>query len=451
MYGSNDTGTAAAGGELRRRSGLLALALMTVLTGCDTEGLLEVSLPGRVTEDALESPRLAETLAFSVVNDVECAWDNYVAAATHHSDEWIQSSGNATMRRWGLRDITPTFAAYVAGSCTTSYGLFTPLHTARVQAESHFDRISAFATSDVPRRTEFLATIRVYGAFPLLAFGETFCETPLDGEDRSRSPEELLQLAESRFSEGIQLAGEAGLNPIRYAALVGRARVRLGLGDYTGAIADAEQVPEGFMFYATRDQSPARRQNRHYSSVAGGEGDPESRKHATIAPSYRDVTWKGVPDPRINVRWDGGLGFDFATAHWTHDKVPQGFATPVRMASWEEAQLFIAEASAITGDLDRARAILNEFHTRAGIPPVTAGDIPTQSDVIRHVIEERRRELFVEGGHRLRDQLRWRGTEFQIPFLGEPGSDHPNGVDDQGQPYENATCFPLPDIERVGG
>ena len=58
-----------------------------------------------------------------------------------------------------------------------------------------------------------------------------------------------------------------------------------------------------------------------------------------------------------------------------------------------------------------------------------AADIPTQADVIRHVIEERRREFFVEGGHRLRDHLRWRGTEFDIPFLGEPrfGPSGPRG------------------------
>jgi starch-binding outer membrane protein, SusD/RagB family len=422
-----------------------------LLVGCDTSGLLDVDLPGRVTEDALSNPALASTLVASVVNDVECAWDNFVAAATHHSDEWIQSSGNATMRRWGLRDITPTFAAYVQGSCTTSYGLFTPLHIARVQAESHFDRISGFSQDEVPRRTEFLATIRAYGAFPLVAFGEAFCETPLDGGDQIMTPTDLLELAESRFTEALQLAEQAGLPEIRHLALVGRARARLGLEDYAGVIADAELVPEGFIFHATRDESPARRQNRHYSSIAGGEGDPESRKHATVAPSYRGVTWKGEPDPRVNTRFDGGLGFDFATAHWTHDKVPQGFSTPVRMASWEEAQLFIAEAAAITGDLDRARSILDGFHSRAGIPPVTADDIPTQDDVIAHVIEERRRELFVEGGHRLRDHLRWRGTRFEIPFLGEPGSDHPNGVDDQGQPYESATCFPLPDIEVVGG
>ena len=109
--------------------------------------------------------------------------------------------------------------------------------------------------------------------------------------------------------------------------------------------------------------------------------------------------------------------------------------------------MFIAEAATMTGDLDRAIAILNDFHTRAAIPEVSSEDLPTQSDVIKHVIEERRREFFVEGGHRLRDHLRWRGTEFKIPFLGEEDSIHPNGVDQYGQAYEDYTCFPVPTIE----
>ena len=74
-------------------------------------------------------------------------------------------------------------------------------------------------------------------------------------------------------------------------------------------------------------------------------------------------------------------------------------------------------------------------------------NIPTQDDGIRHVIEERRREFFVEGGHRLWDHLRWRGTQFQIVFLGEAGSDHPDGVAQDGSPYGTTTCFPVPNVE----
>ena len=427
----------------------LVLSFSVLLGACDTEELLEVDLPGRVGEDALNDPRLAGTLTNSVIANVECAWDNYVAAASHHSDEYIQSSGNSTMKRWGLRDIAPTFDSYASGTCEDSYGLFTPMHTAHFQAESNFERISNFSDEEVPNKTALLATIRAYGAWPLIAFSEGFCGTPLDGGDEILTRQELARVAEEEFTEAIQLAQQAGLEEIEHLAFAGRARARLTLEDYAGAITDAEQVPEGFVFNATRDASPDERQNAHFEAVNGGTTAPASQKHATIAPNYRELQWKGVADPRVNTRWDGTLGFDFSTPHWVHDKVTS-FDTPTMMASSREAQMFIAEAAAMTGDLDRAREILNQFHSAAGLPPVTEADIPTQDAVIEHIIEERRREFFVEGGHRLRDHLRWRGTPFEVPFLGEPGSIHPNGVDQYGQPYEDATCFPVPAIEQSG-
>jgi hypothetical protein len=100
-------------------------------------------------------------------------------------------------------------------------------------------------------------------------------------------------------------------------------------------------------------------------------------------------------------------------------------------------------------DLSTARAIINARHALAGIPAYDPGGTDTQEAVIRQVIEERRRELFVEGGHRLNDHLRFRGTPYAIPFLGEPGSDHPNGVNHKNVPYSTTTCIPLPDVERA--
>lgn len=439
----------------RRSRNVAAFALLALTAGlvaCDS--LLEVSLPGRVAEDALNDPRLAETLVNSVIADVECSWDNYVAAAAHHSDEWIASSGNSTMARWGLRDIPPTFASMATGGCGASYGLFTPLHGARVQAETNFDRINGYSDAEVPNRAQLLAQIRAYGAWPLVAFSEGFCGTPLDGEPQVLTSTALAALAETKFRDAIQLAQTAGLEDIENMARVGLARALLTQEKWDQVITEASQIPDDFNFVATRDITPGDRQNAHYEAINGLPTDDAAQKHATIAPNYRALEWKGTPDPRVAVYNDGTLGFDFFTEHWRHDKA-NSFDAPTMMASWREAQLFMAEAYAMTNQLAEAIDILDDLHTRAGIPPVTAGDLPAQDDVIAHVIEERRREFFSEGAHRLRDHLRWRGTSFEIPFLGEPGSIHPDGrlLDpNTGAPlreYEDATCFPVPTVEGV--
>ena len=450
----------AAGWVARNVVAPVALVMTIVALGaCDIDEILDVDLPGRVSEETLNDPRLAETLMNSVIADVECSWDNYVAAAAHHSDEWIASSGNATQARWGLRDIPPTFDAMATGSCATAYGLFTPLHGARYQANTNYDLIAAFAEAEVPDRTAYLAAIRAYGAWPLIAFSEGFCGTPLDGGEQVLGAAELAAIAEEQFTEAIQLSQDAGLADIENMARVGRARARLTQEKYDDVIADATLVPDGFVFVATRASQPDDRQNSHYDAINGIATDPPGMKHATIAPNMRELEWMGVPDPRVEVEWDGTFGFDFFTRHFRHDKA-NSFDAPVLMASWREAQLFMAEAYAMTSGLDparldAARAILSELHTRAGIPDVTATDIPTQEDVIRHIIQERLREFFSEGGHRLRDMLRWRGTAYEIPFLGEPGSIHPDGrlLDPETnlplREYADATCFPVPTVEQT--
>jgi hypothetical protein len=312
--------------------------------------------------------------------------------------------------------------------------------------------MNEWTDEEVPNRAEMLARVRAYGAWTLIAFSEGFCGTPLDGGDDVLGPTELAALAEGQFTEAIGLAQAAGLTDLENMARVGRARARLTQEKYAEVIDDAEMIPEGFLFVVTRDIAPGDRQNAHYDAINGVASDAAGQKHATIAPNYRALEWKGTPDPRVAVYWDGTFGFDFFTKHWRHDKA-NSFDAPTMMASWREARLFMAEAYAMTDQLADAIAILQDLHDRAGLPAVTAGDLPTKDDVIRHVIEERRREFFSEGAHRLRDHLRWRGTDFGIPFLGEPGSIHPDGrlLDPEtGEPlreYEDATCFPVPTVE----
>jgi hypothetical protein len=419
---------------------LPACILVAVTAGCSIDDLLDVDVPGRVPESALNDPALAQTLVNSVIGDLECAWTNYTAAAAVQSDEYLAASGNLANKQWASRQITETDNTLGFGACGF-YGSFTPLHTARFQAEDIYARLESFGAS-VPNKVRFQATVRAYGAYALLALGEGYCEMTIDGGP-IMTPDEVLRLSEARFTEAIQLATEANVPDILNLARVGRARVRLDLEDFAGARADAELVPAGYLKVASRDASSNRRWNVHHELVNGPNG-----RHASVADNYRELEFKGVPDPRVEVMTLGELSFDFVTIHWFHDKTSDRI-TPVPLASYKEARLIVAEAAARTGDLETARTILNALHADAGLPAYEVADIPAQNDVIRAVIEERRRELFTEGGWRINDMLRFRGTEFNIPFKGEPGSIHPNGVDQTGQIYGTTTCLPLPSSERL--
>lgn len=431
----------------RRVSTLVALSLAFGLVGCDTGELLQVDLPGNVTAGDIENPFLAATVRVSAIGDFEWAWDEYVDFAAGHSDEYVQSSGNFTGRRLQLRDIPGDLPQY-------QDNIFGRLHRARFMLEEHFSRLATFSDSEVPNRIQYQAEMRTYGGFIYVAFGEGFCGTPLNGDGVVRTPDQLLQIAIDQFTEAIPLAKAAGGargQALEQAALIGRARAYLDLDQYASAIADAQAIADdpSLDFYATREYG----ENRRANSMAN-RNELDTNQQSTVAPSYRDVQWKGVSDPRVNATNTGLIGHDNATIVWRHDKTPETFTAgasqDVIIASSREAKLFIAEASALSNDLTTAIGILNDFHTAAGIPSVDATDLPTQEDVVRHVIEERRRELYVEGGHRQRDHLRWRGTQYNIPYLGEAGSDHPNGIDDQGQIYGSTTCFVVAQNEQLG-
>lgn len=419
-------------------------ATIFALTACSFGDILGVHVPGRVQEGALNDASLANTIAASVVADVECAWNNYIAGAALIGDEFIQASGNLNQRNWASRRITADEPTMAQGSCRTPYGIYTPLQTARFQAEDIFKRLESFPDAKVPNKTLLKAQVRAYGAFALVALGEGFCQMALDGGPLM-APKDVLAVAEARFTEAIALATTASNQDILNMALVGRARVRLDLENFAGAIDDASKVPATYLKLVTRDATDTRRYDALCESITCTQG-----RNATIAPNYRNVTWLGVPDPRVAVTTTGQLAFDNAQVHYypTRKHTSRDFGLVI--ASYKEARLFIAEAAARTNDLATARTIINAFHTAAGIPPYDPGGTDNQTAVIAQVIEERRRELFTEGGHRLNDHLRFRGTAWNIPFKGEPGSIFPTGVDATGLPYGSTTCFPLPTVEIIG-
>ena len=420
------------------------LLLCVTLAACNIDSLLNVKEPGRVRVEALTDPSLATTLANGVVGDLECAWSAYSAGAALISDQFIQASGNLNQRNWGSRRITADDASYSQTSCAGAYGLYTPLHTARFQAEDVFKRLSDWTVAQVPNRVTLQATVKIYGAYALVALGEGFCEMAIDGGPLMK-PADVLQLARQRFTEGLALAVEANNADLRNMAAVGLARVELDLGNFAAAITAASGVTAGYVKNATRDESDTRR----YNSLCANVTCATFGRNASIAPTYRAVTWQGVADPRVNVRTTNGLAADNATVLYFPGDKSTSRASPMPIASHKEARLIIAEANARLGNLAEARTIINALHTAAGIPGYDPTNTATRDDVVRQVIEERRRELFLEGGHRLNDHLRFRGTPYNIPFKGEAGSFDPNGVDRTGLPYGSTTCFPLPTVERV--
>ena len=139
---------------------------------------------------------------------------------------------------------------------------------------------------------------------------------------------------------------------------------------------------------------------------------------------------------------------DNVTPHYSHNRYTSR-SHPMPIASYAEARLYIAEAEAQLGRLDNALGEINNLRAPLGIPRYTTPTTLTQAAVIRAVLEERRRVLFQWAGHRVNDMIRYRGTPYAIPWKGDPGSIHPNGLDHNGLTYGRTTCLPLPAVETA--
>ena len=235
----------------------------------------------------------------------------------------------------------------------------------------------------------------------------------------------MRELAEERFTQAIAAAQGVGATDMLNAAYVGRARVRLFLGNNAGAIADAQLVPSGFVLNAANDASDNRLMNRIFQITQQGG-------FYTVEALSRNLTTEnGEVDPRSATHETETRPADARSAIWVAEKYPaQGSPTPI--ATYKEAQLILAEAQGGA----QAVAIINAMRADVGLQPYTG---PTDAASIENlIIDERRRVLFLEG-FRNYDMQR-----FDLPFNPPVGAPFPQ----KGGAYGNTRCLPLPDVER---
>jgi hypothetical protein len=390
-------------------------------------GLLDVSLPGRITDESLNDPKLAPTLAASVVADAECAFDTYAVGAAFLSDQFLAASGALGARLWGTKHIPDGGYGQVCGQL----GAYSPLHIARVLSENIRARLDQWTDAEAGIELAPLkAKVAVYGAYTYLFLGEGYCQMRLDASGTIITPAAVLAVAETKFTEALSLAQAADSADLMTLAYAGRARVRLDLGKNADATADADQVPAGWARFVTRDINDGTRFNSLWLFLTEGYS-------GSVAPEYRDLHVAGTPDPRVVVKAgpESGFGlpatgFDGTTPLYVVTNKNTSRSSPERLASSVEAQLIKAEA--LGGS--EAIAIIDARRDALGLPHYPGATDP--ASVTALILDERNREFFMEGGQRINDLLR-----YHIPWK--------TGKDQYGDNYGPTTCLPL--AKQEGG
>jgi hypothetical protein len=412
-----------------------ALALTAAVAACTDVTALKQTNPGQVSASTLYVPANAQLLVNGAISDFECAYTRYVVGSGLLVDELSNAIGSTANFDYDARRLT-TNASYGTGTCGSNQQppIYTTLSTARGSADTVLARLKEWTDAQMPagvNRTRLIGQAAAYAGYSLVLLGEGMCSAAINlGPELT--PDQLFAEAKARFDEAVTAATAANDQPTLNLALLGRARTLLDMKQPAPAAADAAKIPSTFLAATGTDNVNVRRQNFSFLAV-------NQNNWATVDATFRGLTLpNGAPDPRVAVTNTNKAGTAQGSIVWTPDKYAT-LTTVMPIARYAEAQLIVAEARAAAGDVAGAVAAINLVRaSRTGVPALDATGL-TAAQVQAQVIEERRRELFLEG-HRLGDMRR-----LGIAFSPAAGTAYAGG----GGAYGTLTCFPLPDVERV--
>jgi hypothetical protein len=432
------------GSAFRTRLAFLALPALAAVVACSDITSLEQQNPGSILARDVYTPANAQLLVTGAVGDFECAFHRYVVVQGVLGDELVNAFSNTDNFDLDRRSIKPG-SPYGTGTCTGTVqlpGIYTTLSVARGSADTILARLKEWTDAQVPtgvNRTQLIGRASAYAGYSILLLGESMCSAAINiGPELSKT--DLWNEAKLRFDESIAAATTANDATTLNLSRVGRARTLLNLGQVAAAGIDAAAVPAGFVVNAIANAAGAtRQQNLVFLHT-------QINNYSSVDLSFVGLTFLGVPDPRVSVTVTTTKGSDGVTFMRRVNKyVDRGASIPI--ARYAEARLILAETNVAAGNLQGAVDIINVLHTAAGLPAYD-GTGQTAAQVKAQVVEERRRELFLEG-QRLGDMNR-----YALPRLPADGVVFPSGgtfvsaacsgANAQGYPFG----FPLPDVER---
>lgn len=406
---------------------IATLSAGLAMTACRDITRLQQSNPGQLGPEVF-APENADLIVNSSRGDFECAFNDYIAASGTFMDELANAISFTSNFDQDRRTLTPD-EPYGTNDCTAQQqaGVYTPLSVARASNDVAVAHLEGWTDAQVTDRSQLIGVASTYAGYSLVLLGEGMCSAALDlGPEET--PAQLFADAKTRFDTAVAAATRAGDTPTLNLALLGRARTELDLGNSADAATDAAQIPPGFEVDIDHDATATRRQNLVFIQTIQSE-------FASVDTSIQN-RFAADHDPRIAVTNTGKLGTDGFTIVWFANKDASA-TSPQALAKYSEAQLIIAENDANTGDLNGAKTIINTLRTAAGQTAFSPGSL-TLPVVMAEIVEQRRRELFLEG-HRMGD----------IRRLGLPLSPATGAPYVSGGTYGDQSCFPLPNVERI--
>lgn len=392
----------------------LAAALTVALIGVGCDGLLDVSDPSRYLDEALDDPRALEAVANGVEGQLHQQVPNNVIYTALLSDEFMHT-GTWTQYEDGdkgrFRQNDTQDAANTANLMEA--------RTEAQQAEERFVRVLGDDAYNQP----ITARVKAMEGWANLLLAMAACEAVLEPNGPAVSDTVVYQAAITTLTRALEIAQQSGASTYADLARAGRARANLMIGNYDAALADAQAVPDGFIYSAQFSDQGTNNSlvtlNHYTENKAAGLDSRRWDQADTIAGFLVDK-WSGELDPRVKIvhRVGNRLGVDGNTLFYSHDKYSTR-ADDIPMTHWQEMRLIEAEVYWQRGEFQTAIDKMNIVRADVGLPPL---DNPgTSEGVFEMLLEERFMTLWLEG-QRANDLYRFElfpeviGTGYNTKF-----------------------------------
>ena len=392
------------------------VATLAAITACD----LGVTNPGPVDDSALDQVAADSAIVNGMGRTLSRAL-GYIAHTGAIDSKEVVATGSRNFSTFGMTLLMRAGKLDPAIDETNDHWRFA--QQARWIAEDGIRRIRDNLGATDFAKSPVAAQALVDAGFAERLLGENMCVGIIDGG--AAQPRKIyFTRAEAEFTEAMSVAAAAGNTNLQRAAQAGRASVRVWLGDWSGAVADASAIPTGFVYQAIYSSLEQAQYNRIYWSNAN---QPE-RGHSVVG-TFFEQYYLTTKDPRAS--WSTNPAFPKGTSGilWEFSTKYTATNSPMNLVSAREMKLIIAESKLRNGDWQGALADINAIRATVGVPPWSATNIAEGWTALG---KERAIELWLEG-RRLGDLYRWKDDKVPGTFDDMTGRDlcFPIGISEQ--------------------
>jgi hypothetical protein len=408
-----------------RMAGLLGAVAGAL--GC--HGLLQVDSPGQIADADLNSPTAVPGLVVGMSNRLTNAMatngGNMIVYSALVSGEMFHGGSYA----W---DQDPTgFTTPDDGYLGGSWGA---VQVARWVAEAGLVRMYS---DSVLGPTAYMTNAYVSRAYLLAALanrtlGEIFCTAVIDGGE-AQSSTVYFDRAKGQADSAILIGNAAGSGAANYvkAAYGVRASVKAWEGDWTGAVADAQQVTPATFVVTAVTQTPTPDNNFWFETHSRNEytvyNTFMSDSLYAVKENMDGPAWRAahLNDPRakwkklLNADGSQKVGQNGYTPAYQQNKYDVQTA-PVAMVKATEMLLLRAEAALrqATPDIAGAYTLMNQARAVAPYNMAALAVAPNLATAWKDLHYERAATVWLEARH-LWDASRWYNEPASSPAHSE--------------------------------